>query len=465
MVNQQFFIPMVPNSAPIVINVNQYDFDAAGYAGRFIFNLVNEGVPYNMDGATAVFEGQKPDGKVFAYAANVVSASVVRVNLKTQMTNVAGRVVCTLVLSNTDGVVGSYNIWLEVQGSSIAGADASQTDIPALVAEAKEDADRAEQAAINAEAWSEHPPYIGANGDWFVYDPAQDLYIDSGVYSVGRSGNKWYEGTAVSGKSLTPTAYATGIDYAYINDFYLNTTEGAVYHNTVDGDESTALWVYDFTLTGAANSLASLNDVGLTTPQEGQLLTYDAVNHVWENKDPDKSFVRFAGSIIYANLMAGTGATGGTYLSSEYEDMFFLITDGTPSGGISSTDIGKWASSYSVGDEIPPDAHIAVINVGTELSPDYRFDDFGGYIDISGKADRNEIIQWVTASALSGATTKTISNAIFKTTSYITDILATPYNNKPIKYSTISVANGSITITFPALPQNTDFAIGVYNPV
>jgi hypothetical protein len=154
---------MVPDSAPIVINVAQNDYDAEGYAGRLIFNLIANGTAYDMDGATATFEGGKPDGNAFAYDATIVSASVVRVNLKKQMTNVTGRVVCNLVLKNTDGVVGSFNVWLEVQPSAIAGTDPSQTDIPSLVAEAELAADRAEQAADNAEAWSEHPPYIGLN--------------------------------------------------------------------------------------------------------------------------------------------------------------------------------------------------------------------------------------------------------------------------------------------------------------
>lgn len=250
MVTQQIFLPMVPDSAPIVINIAQYDFDSTGYAGRLFFNLVNNGVAYDMDGATAIFQGEKPDGTMFAYPATVVNDSVVRVNVRQQMTVVSGRVVCQLVLSNTDGQIGSFNVWLEVQPSSGSGSDPSETDIPALIAQAKEYADEAEQAAQDAAAWSAHPPYIGANGNWFVYDVDEEIYVDTGVYASGSEGNKWYTGTAVSGKSSTPTVFPTGITNALEGDMYLNKQEGAIYQCTLGGAPTVAKWVYVMTLTG-----------------------------------------------------------------------------------------------------------------------------------------------------------------------------------------------------------------------
>ena len=250
MVTQQIFLPMVPDSAPIVVNISQYDFDATSYAGRLFFNLVNEGAAYDMDGASAIFQGEKPDGTTFAYPATVVNASVVRVNVRQQMTAVSGRVVCQLVVSNTDGQIGSFNIWLEVQPSSASGGDPSQTDIPALIAQAKQYADDAEQAAQDAAAWSANPPYIGANGNWFVYDTATSTYTDTGVYASGSEGNKWYTGTAVNGKDETPTVFPTGITLAREGDMYLNKSEGAIYHCTLGGAATVAKWTYDMTLTG-----------------------------------------------------------------------------------------------------------------------------------------------------------------------------------------------------------------------
>jgi hypothetical protein len=454
MVNQQFFLPMVPDSAPIVINVAQNDYDAEGYAGRLIFNLIANGTAYDMDGATATFEGGKPDGNAFAYDATIVSASVVRVNLKKQMTNVTGRVVCNLVLKNTDGVVGSFNVWLEVQPSAIAGTDPSQTDIPSLVAEAEIAADRAEQAADNAEAWSEHPPYIGLNGNWFTYDIDLDLYTDTGISAYA---NKWYIGTDVSGKSTTPAAFPTGIAYAAVNDLYLNTNEQGVYHCTVAGDEDDALWVYDFSLSGGgAGSLAALSDVSLTNPQTGQILTYD--NGQWINKAPDKSYVRYAGAINFADLATNAA----TYLDDDYEDAFFLISDGGTIG--TGEAAAYWTSNFSDGDVIPADAHIAVINVnrGTANPPSYKYDDFGGFVDISGKADKSELVTFVTAQLPSGQQTYNITNALLKTTSYIVSIMA----SQQLKYTSANiVSNGTFTITWSSVLSGTvDVAIGIYNP-
>ncbi len=209
MVNQQIFLPMIPDSAPIVINISQYDYDAPGYAGRLYFNLISNGTAYDMNGATAVFQGEKPDGTTFAYPGVVVNASVVRVNVRQQMTLIAGRVRCNLVLNNSEGQVGSFNVWLEVQESATAGSDPSQTDIPALVAQAKQYADDAAQSAADAAAWSANPPYIGANNDWFVYDTDTSQYVDSGVEALGK-GIVSIEKTSTSGLVDTYTITYTG---------------------------------------------------------------------------------------------------------------------------------------------------------------------------------------------------------------------------------------------------------------
>ena len=134
-------------------------------------------------------------------------------------------------------------------------------------------------------------------------------------------------------------------------------------------------------------NIGDLKDVQTSTPKDGQVMTWNAATGKYENKDLDKSITRLAGSIDYADLMAGTGATGGTYLSAEYVDKIFILNTGSGSAGISSSDISKWKSNYSVGDEIPIDSHIAVIEFPAG-SGVYVFDDFGGYVDISGKLDK-----------------------------------------------------------------------------
>lgn len=264
----QYFVPLVPDGAPVVVNVNQYDYDDPNYAGRLIFNMIYQGTSYDLTGATASIQGTKPDGKVFAYDA-IVSGSSVRVRLTQQMTAVYGRTVCSVIVLDADNNrIGSFNVWLEVQESALDGrAPASETEIPELIALATEQAAAAQQSATSAAssasqaaAWSANPPYIGLNGDWFVFNPTTGLYEDSGYYAVGRNGSMWYAGTAVSGKSATPTAYATGIDMAYVGDMYLNWNEGAIYECTTQGDPTTALWVYGMTLSGGGGGIPDYND-------------------------------------------------------------------------------------------------------------------------------------------------------------------------------------------------------------
>lgn len=99
--------------------------------------------------------------------------------------------------------------------------------------------------------------YINTTSNFlYKYTASQWNYIatlkgdDGEPGEPGTPGNRWFRGTAVSGKSVTPAAFETGIELARVNDFYVNTSEGAIYHCTQEGDEDTALWAYDFTLSG-----------------------------------------------------------------------------------------------------------------------------------------------------------------------------------------------------------------------
>ena len=79
----------------------------------------------------------------------------------------------------------------------------------------------------------------------------------------GEDGNKWYRGAAISGKDPNPTVFSgSGITLANPNDFYLNPTEGAVYHCVTGGNASTATWSYDFTMTGGGGGgTSNYNDL------------------------------------------------------------------------------------------------------------------------------------------------------------------------------------------------------------
>lgn len=295
MVNQQIFLPMIPDSAPIVINIAQYDYDAAGYAGRLYFNLISNGTAYDMNGATAVFQGEKPDGTTFAYAGTVVNASVVRVNVRQQMTAVAGRVVCNLVLNNSEGQIGSFNVWLEVQESATSGSTPSQTDIPALVAQAKQYADDAEQSAQTAASYTGHPAYIGANNNWYVWDTDTGAYVDSGVEALGQ-GIVSIVKTSTSGLVDTYTITYTG-----------GSTSTFDVTNGADGTDGVG--IVSITKTGTSGSV----DTYTITFTDGNSTTFDVTN----GTAPDITMTATADALSSATPTV-TVTKGGTLSNPTY---------------------------------------------------------------------------------------------------------------------------------------------------
>lgn len=257
-ITQEIDLNLIPSSAPVIVHLNQYDEGK----GRIIAHLYNGSNPYVPGvNATVKVQGTKPDKHAFQYWCDI-DGSTVTVDVNVQMTAVAGLVPTQLIVNETSGITGSFAFQLDVQASTLpSNIDVSETDLPILTEEAQEAARRAVQAAASAEesaeeaaAWSANPPYIGENLHWFVYDTETEQFVDSGVIAEGQDGepgNKWYKGTTISGESSTPTVFpSSGIALAYHNDFYLNATEGSIYHCETPGDASTATWVYDFKLSG-----------------------------------------------------------------------------------------------------------------------------------------------------------------------------------------------------------------------
>lgn len=337
MVNQQVFLPMIPDSAPIVINIAQYDYDAAGYAGRLYFNLISNGTAYDMDGATAVFQGEKPDGTAFAYAGTVVNSSVVRVNVRQQMTVVAGRVICQLVLNNSEGQIGSYNVWLEVQESATSGSTPSQTDIPALVAQAQQYANDAQQAADDAGAYTGHPAYIGANNNWFIYDITTSSFVDSGVSALG-------EGIV----SITKTGTAGLVD-----TYTITYTNGST--TTFDITNGSAP---NITVTAQADATSSATPT--VTVTQGGTLT---------NPTYDLAFSGLKGEQGATGAQGPTGATGNGIASITKTGTAGLVDTYTitfTDGSITTFNVTNGQNGTGSGDMIQTqyDPTLAVFNAG-----------------------------------------------------------------------------------------------------
>lgn len=146
---QNFDLNLIPESEPVIVHVNQYDTGI----GRLVVSLYNGDTPYSPTG-TAAIQGTKPDGKGFMYSATL-SGNTVTADLKDQMSVVAGRVRCQIVVSETSGITGTFCFDLDVQASALPDdAEVSESDYPIieeLIHEAQTAAATAAAAEVNAE--------------------------------------------------------------------------------------------------------------------------------------------------------------------------------------------------------------------------------------------------------------------------------------------------------------------------
>ena len=141
-------IDMIPGKVGAVINASQYDY---GYEVQV--TLYEGSVTYQIpSGASIRVEGTKSDAKGFSYECRVANG-IIYVPIQIQMTAVQGNVPCELVVYKNGLRVGSCNFILAVEESALDGdTDISETDIPAIIAEATEQMEAAASSASQAAA-------------------------------------------------------------------------------------------------------------------------------------------------------------------------------------------------------------------------------------------------------------------------------------------------------------------------
>ena len=120
---------------PVRIPVSQFDT-----MWQFVFTIIKDGLTWTIpSGATAVLNGRKPDGNVFAFS-GTISGNTVTVDADVQMTAVAGDTICELSIFTTEGsevtqrakVVGTANFVLAVEAApNSTGATPSASDLDA----------------------------------------------------------------------------------------------------------------------------------------------------------------------------------------------------------------------------------------------------------------------------------------------------------------------------------------------
>lgn len=147
MLTQEFDLKIIPDSGPVVVHVNQYDTGI----GRFVIHLLDvDDTPYSPTDAVVMIQGTKPDKHGFAYTATI-SSSTVTADVTEQMTAVEGIVRTQIIVTDAQGVTGTFVFHMDVQRSALQDdTDISETELPAIIDLARKNAREAAESAAAA---------------------------------------------------------------------------------------------------------------------------------------------------------------------------------------------------------------------------------------------------------------------------------------------------------------------------
>lgn len=188
--------------------------------------------------------------------------------------------------------------------------------------------DQAEAAAQDAQQWSGNPPYIGANGNWYVYNTTTHSFVDSGidasitvqiaditmlayganpyVTNTGTATDPVFHlyiprGSSVTGCTKTSTSGLVDTYTMTFSDGYSTTftvangrgisnitktgTSGLVDTYTITyNDGTTSTYTVTNGRDGIGSQISSLSDVDITSPGTDDGLVYNGTSGKWENK-------------------------------------------------------------------------------------------------------------------------------------------------------------------------------------
>lgn len=230
MANQSIKLNVIPDGIKPIAKVSQYD------VGREItFYLYQGSDAYTPpSGSTVEVRGRKADGHIFVYSTSSgyvsMSGSTITLRTSMQMTAYAGDAICQFRITRSGAILATLNFTMTVQLDPAANGDPSGSEFPAIIAEATEQmnaaaasarsasssassaasyassasgyassasssanaarasenaantyANAARASATEAATWAGNPPYIGQNGNWWIYNTTSGSFVDSGV--------------------------------------------------------------------------------------------------------------------------------------------------------------------------------------------------------------------------------------------------------------------------------------------
>lgn len=367
--------------------------------------------------------------------------------------------------------------------------------------QASSSATSAGSAADRAEAAVVKEPYIGANGNWFVYDFDTSAYVDTNVAATGPAGADGQDGqdgapgaTGNGIVSITKTGTSGLVDtytilYTNGQSTTFTVTNGA--NGTGAGDMLAS--DYDPTsavynaggivayvagqISGFSTSLSGLTDVDLTNLASGQTLTYDATAQKWVNT----SLATVATSGSYADLnnkpTLGTAAAKDstnavTQNSTDLVESGAVYTEtngikttlGNVEGSIAPVEDGATLSqNYAIGAPFIRGGVLykakVVLTSGTSFSSLTLDTDYELETKIVDQlSSQNSALTPLTATLAQGATSVTISDAKITTNSVVLPVSET-YGLVP---KTITVTTGQVVLTYDAQAQAENVGVLVY---
>lgn len=145
------------------------------------------------------------------------------------------------------------------------------------------------------ETLTTHPPYIGANGNWYVWNTATSQFVDS---EVDASITVNIADITIIDYDQSPRITNTGTSTDPIFHLYIPRAAGveSIEKTRSENNVDTYTITFEdgFTSTfqitnGVGSSLSAMPDTNIVAPTAGQILIYNATTHKWENETIDLS--------------------------------------------------------------------------------------------------------------------------------------------------------------------------------
>lgn len=273
-------------------NTNDQLIQGQSYANVLNVSVTNAGLPVELSGECMGYFVRQQDGSTVTVA-GTISGNVASVDFPSFVYAYTGRLTITLNVGGTDLVqiattvrLGSTFVVVD-PGNVLPNLDEIQQimlDVESALNQLSSALTASQQATQAANEAAAALNGLTASATTLAYtQPATaTAQLVDGAWKItfglpqGVRGITAFQGSAITGTSTTPTAYATGIASALAGDLYLytgtdNANIGNVYTCTQGGDASTALWAYATNWRGAPGSGAVSTVNNFQPDQEGNV--------------------------------------------------------------------------------------------------------------------------------------------------------------------------------------------------